>query len=85
MSRLRDLWLVTWLVIGMLLATLFGCATPAPVVTKVPEPPVIIVPEKPVLKGLSETEVVRAVRLYILDLETALAQAVKALDAYRQP
>jgi hypothetical protein len=68
--------------IAVILALLSGCAT-QPVTVKPPMPPVIEMPIRAIPKEPPD-EVVRAIRLYINELENRLKQAIEALEVYRR-
>lgn len=63
-----------------------GCATCTPEVrvVKGPIPPVIVVPDRPqVPPSTSQSDKLKAVAEYVVELRTRLEQALSALDAYR--
>ena len=70
----------------LLVLLLAGCATTSPEVRveKVPEPPVIIKPARPDLTGQPPSEQVRGLYDYILRVETALQEALNALNVYKR-
>ena len=82
MDRVKDGILAVLIAIVLLL--LSGCQT-VPKVAEVPEPPVISIPARPSIPLNTPPDVVVKTTMdYILQLEAALKQAVKALDIYRK-
>jgi uncharacterized lipoprotein YajG len=69
----------------LLILLLAGCATQPEIrVVKPPVPPVIVVPDKPVIpKDAAQSDKLKAIAEYVLELRTRLEQAIEALNVYR--